>query len=586
MIPRTLYIWRISPTLGVMALAMSLCFTSSIFAQSQADREAASRQAEIIQRQEQERQRSEQEDRRRRAERVDGADTNQMLPKINVPSMGAVCRPIGQLVIKSAPRLTGKVRAQLAADFTNRCLNVSDIERILSLITKFYIDHGYIAARAYLSAQDLSQGKLEIVVIEGVVEKIKIQDGKPPEFSSISIKNVFPFVEGEILNLRDLEQGIDQINRLTSNNAQMEILPGARPGDSIVLIKNQPSSLLHGSVSTDGQGSVSTGRIQSGVSFTADNLIGVNDMWSWTHRHSTPYDPGRTYSRSNTLTMSIPFGYTTWSIMNNSSEYASVITPPSGVQAVANGTNKISNMRLDRTVFRDQSTRFLLASTITTKEGKNYYNDQFLSVSSRNLTVLDLDSTLSTPVLGGSLALDVGYALGLKQMAALRDPDNLPDWAAKAQFGKFKLGFNWTRDFSVGGQGFRFNSAAVAQKARDVLYGSEQIAIGGLYSVRGFVNTVLTGDHGYYWRNELSVQRPINLWGETFSTRFYVGVDMGEVKNRAPNVVEGRLVGAALGMSTKFQGWTWDLFHTRPLSWPDSKEKEGGQLWFRLAYGF
>jgi hemolysin activation/secretion protein len=213
-------------------------------------------------------------------------------------------------------------------------------------------------------------------------------------------------------------------------------------------------------------------------------------------------------------------------------------------------------------------------------------NYQYLGVSSRNLTVLDLDSTYSTTVWGSTLAVDVGYAQGLKSMGALHDPDSLPENASKAQFGKLKVGFNLTRDFKMLGQDMKFNSVAVAQKARDTLYGSEQIAIGGLYSVRGFVKNSMAGDHGYYWRNELSTQQNVKLWDEVFPTRFYFGIDIGEVKNRATHVIEGRLMGAALGMSTKWKGATWDLFHTRPISMHDSMTPEGGQLWFRMSFSF
>ncbi|RLM22816.1 hypothetical protein BIY29_11320 [Brenneria alni] len=41
-------------------------------------------------------------------------------------------------------------------------------------------------------------------------------------------------MEGEILNLRDIEQGMEQLNRMPTQQVSIEILPGSKPGYSIV----------------------------------------------------------------------------------------------------------------------------------------------------------------------------------------------------------------------------------------------------------------------------------------------------------------------------------------------------------------
>lgn len=552
-------------------------------AQTQADIEAAQRQAEIIQHQEQERLRRDQEEARRRAERVDGMDTKSLQPKIEAPVIGAPCREIRGITINGAPNLSASVRKRITDEFSGRCLNVGDIERILAEITRHYIDRGYITTRAYLPPQDLSKGHLEILVIEGVVEKIMIEDGNA---NSISIGNVFPGIEGGLLNLRDLEQGIDQINRLASNSAQLDIQPGEKPGASSVVVHNQPRTPFHFNASVDNQGSASTGATQTGLTASVDSLLGFNEMFSATHRESTPGDPGHKYSESNSLNFSIPFGYTTLSMGTSRSRYVSTIRVPSGLELVSSGNNKTDNVRLDRVMYRDQSTRASLAATITTKQSRNYLAEQFLGVSSRNLTVLDLDGNLNTGFAGGVLSLDLGYAQGLEAMGALRDPSFLPDWAARAQFGKAKFGFNYAIPFKLFNKDASFTSQLVGQKAKDTLYGSEQISIGGLYSVRGFVSNILSGDDGYYWRNEISVRQPLVIGSATVSTRFYAGYDTGEVRNRTPNIPQGRLAGMVAGLSANWQGATWDFFNTRPLTLPATMTKESSQTWFRVAYSF
>jgi hemolysin activation/secretion protein len=41
-----------------------------------------------------------------------------------------------------------------------------------------------------------------------------------------------------------------------------------------------------------------------------------------------------------------------------------------------------------------------------------------------------------------------------------------------------------------------------SQISKDTLFGSEQFSVGGYYSVRGFRENYISGDHGYYFRNK------------------------------------------------------------------------------------
>lgn len=550
-------------------------------AQTPADIEAAQRQADILQRQEQSRIQRDQEDARRQSDRVEGMDTKPLVPKITLPNPDSPCRNISVITITGGSQLSDVLRQKITDEFSSRCLNVGDIEGILTTITTYYIERGFITTRAYLPTQDLSQGKLEIIVIEGKVGKISIEDGNS---RSVSIGNVFPGVAGGLLNLRDLEQGVDQINRLSSNNARLDIQPGENPGESTVLVHNQPQSRFHISASVDNQGQDSTGKVQTGVTGSVDDLLGFNDFLSMTHRESTPGDQSRQYAGSDSLSFNIPFGYTTLSLGSSRSQYANTISLPSGLSLVSSGNSDSNNLRLDRIVYRSQATRAMLATTLTTKSSRNYLDGQYLGVSSRNLTILDLDGNLSTNLAGGVISIDLGYAQGLNTMGALQDLDQLPDSAPRAQFGKFKYGFNSTLPFRAASQNFAFTSQLSGQTTNHVLYGSEQFQIGGLYSVRGFVNNVLSGDDGYYWRNEISMRQAVNIGSETVSGRFYVGYDTGEVRNIAPNIPQGQLSGMAIGISVNWRGGTWDFFNTRPLTLPGNMTKESSQTWFRVAY--
>ncbi len=68
------------------------------------------------------------------------------------------------------------------------------------------------------------------------------------------------------LGLRDLEQGLDQINRLQSNHAPLDIVPGQAPGSSRIVVSNQAERAFHFGASVDTLGQDSTGENQAGLS--------------------------------------------------------------------------------------------------------------------------------------------------------------------------------------------------------------------------------------------------------------------------------------------------------------------------------
>jgi hemolysin activation/secretion protein len=561
-----------------LCIFLLVCSPFTFAQQSAAD---AARQAQQQEQREQERQQRDIEQIRQRPDKPSGIDTRELAPQIAPSAPSATCRDIDEIVIEDAPHLTNGMREHIAKQYSKRCLGVNEIEQILGEITRDYLQRGYIAVRAYLPAQDLRTRKLRILVVEGRLGQFIIDDG---DKHSVSTRMVFPGLEGRMLNLRDLEQGIEQINRLPSNDATMEIQPGADVGVSDVVVHNQPALPYHGSLSLDNQGTKSTGKNQLGVSGAVDNLLGGDDMLSAIHRESVFGDERGERSRSDTFNISVPYGYFLFSYALSYSTYESTVELPSGLEEISRGTSRNHNALLDYVAYRDQDSRLSFSLGLTNKETKSYFADQFLAVGSRTLTILDLDGNLSTVLGGGLLRANLGYARGLNNLDALDDPSNLPGDAPRAQFEKYKYGLSYNYPFVWRELPWSIGSSVTGQHSLDVLYGSEQLLIGGIYTVRGFEDTTLSGDNGYYWRNDLSVQPHFNVRGESIGSRFYVGVDYGEVSSIAGDMPEGHLSGWGFGGELFWRGFNLEVFNTRAISLPSDLHREGSQTWVRLSY--
>ena len=67
----------------------------------------------------------------------------------------------------------------------------------------------------------------------------------PDSDDYIQLYSSFPAHEGSLLDLRDIEQGLENMQRLPGVQADMEIVPGEQPGESDILITRKQDAYFH-----------------------------------------------------------------------------------------------------------------------------------------------------------------------------------------------------------------------------------------------------------------------------------------------------------------------------------------------------
>lgn len=568
----------------LVVLGLAAITPPSVFAASATDAQQAEAQRASEQIQRQQRDRLEQE---KREELLKRPHSNIKIDPPKAPSKtdDKICHDVKQIIIEGAALLSDGDRAELAAPFIGQCVKSSDIERLLSNITQTYMDKGFISTRAYIQPQDLSKGILRILVVEGTVEKIIIDDGD--ENSSINLFTAFPGVEGDSLNLRDIEQGLDQINRISSNHATMEVKPGTKAGDSVIVIHNQKTRRLHGNFSFDNTGSSNTGENQVSFSAIADNTLGINDSFSFTHRRTIGDKFKNIHSRMYTFNYSVPLGYLTLNASHTMTDYVTTIHPPGG-DLLSSGNTDNTSVGAEYVVYRDAINLLSLAGTLTVKSTDNYLAGNFLEIASRTLSTFDLGGRWNTQVLDGAMSLNIDYVIGLDIFNALEDPLGLAKFAPHAQFRKWTLGLNWMRPFQLFEQNFLFNTALSAQYGVDALYGTEQFMVGNPSNVRGYRNTSISGDTGYYWRNDLSMPFQLQIESVPVNIKPYIAYDMGSICSRYSSSISGAqlggdLIGMAFGINASIDRFNFDVSGAKPLSMPNQLKDEGLQLFARFS---
>ncbi|MDP2849300.1 MAG: ShlB/FhaC/HecB family hemolysin secretion/activation protein [Humidesulfovibrio sp.] len=556
--PSRLFFRAVFPTL---ALLFSLGFAAPGHALTPAEIDAGARAAQRIQNEQQERlQQQMREDALRR-----GQAAPQETPQVEAPSLPrtGVCRDIKEIALLGVKLLSEGEKRALTAPYLNRCLYAEDIEKLLADILKAYMDRGYVSVRPYVQAQDLTAGRLEILIVEGKIEGLILKDSGG--WFSANLATAFPFVSGKPLNLRDIEQGLDQINRLASNSATMEVSPGSEPGASVVTITNTPKVPLSVSGTMDNLGGLSTGRHQGAYTVSLDNPLGLNDFITYTHRNTLFESTRLRESISDSFFYSLPFGAWTMQLSYSASEYHSPVTT-SSTTLVARGTSETFRAELNWVAYRDQDQKLTALVAINNKATRNYLDDQFLSVSSRNLAIADADLNWQRRFSWLFANLGLGFSKGLRQLDAKADPSGTGVTAPHAQGAKVRYSGGATVPFSLFGQELTFSSQATGQYALEPLYGSEQITIGSFYTVRGFNRYSLSGDRGWYVRNELSATLG-KLPFTDISPRPFIGFDGGRIEG-FKTTRNANLTGVAGGVRLAGKHMTGELSAAKSLSTP------------------
>jgi len=490
------------------------------------------------------------------------------------------CFKIKTVAIEGATLLSSSTLEAITGPFHKSCVGLNEIAFLIRSLTAAYIEKGYITSRVYIPEQNIKKAQtLRLAVVEGTTETIKFSN--PQDGTKRQVAMAFPGLVGKPLNLRDLEQGIDQLNRLPSNDATLKIAPGTKPGQSIVKLSNKPSKKWGVSVDGDNLGQIYTGRYKARVSPYIDNLLGLNDYWSFGYERSS-IDPFRLrnrkrYGENISGALSLPYGYWTFYLDGSYYQYRSFV-PGAFSDLETSGTSEQLRGTLDRVIHRDQVSKTSLSASLVYKETENLILGNRIETGSRALTIASFGFTHTRAMLGGSWALSASYERGLDWFGALDDKDQTP-LDPRAQFDKVSATISLQRPFKVNDWQFIYHGLLSGQYSDDLLFGSEQISLGGYYNIRGFQESVTFGNNGLFGRNELELFLPAiadlehrEIFGQV---SLFGAVDFGRVYGQSDYALETQdISGWAAGIRSSYGKVDFELAVSEAIEKPDFVEDE------------
>jgi hemolysin activation/secretion protein len=472
----------------------------------------------------------------------------------------------------------------------NQCVGTQGLAQIARTLDAHLISLGYATSRVSFPPQDLASGVLNIHLDVGTVAAVRMvreRSGKT-DADWGTWRNAFPTGPGDILNIRDLEQGLETMDRLPTQSVHTLLEPGPVTNSSIIVIQRQSAPLsqrLHGGLTLDNSGSQYLGRPQLSGALSLDNPLGLNDILSLTASSNVEHPTSGHRTQSLGLSYSLPWGYNTFTLSGSTVRYAQVVQGTTA-QFLSSGSSQTARLQWDRTVWRTASSTFGVFGGAFIRKARSYLDDVELLVQRRNTSNLDLGIRIKTLTpAGGEVSVQIDERRGIGSFGAQ------PDLPTAAQGGLtlrpqiWGLNLNWRQPFQVGARPWVYSATLHGQSTPDTLVSEDQIVIGDRYSVRGFDgNTVLLAENGYWWRNDLST--PVHLL-QDWNTAAYVGLDAGRVWGpSAANLVGTKLVGAVIGLRGQAGRVQFDAGLGTPVDRPAGFRTKHLNLYVSATVGF
>ena len=477
-----------------------------------------------------------------------------------------------------------------------KCLHAGDINQIMSLAQNALIGRGYTTTRILAAPQDLNSGKLQLTLMPDYLRSIRIDRSNDDQTHAgriAAFQNKFPTRSNNLLNLRDLEQGLENLKRLPTAEADLQIVPvEGEPNQSDVVVQWRQRLLPYRvSVGVDNSGSKATGKYQGNITFSADNPFGLSDMFYVNYGRSiggTPdeesFDGYRKEGGSNNYAVhySAPFGKWTWAFNHNGYRYHQAVAGLSEVYDY-NGKSYNTDFGFNRLLYRDAKRKTYLGVKLWTRETKSYIDDAELTVQRRK-TAGWLAELSHKEYIGRSTA---DFKLKYKRGTGMKDALRAPEEAFNEGSSRMKI---WTASadvntpFQIGKQLFAYDTSVHAQWNKTPLTSQDKLAIGGRHTVRGFDGEMsLSAERGWYWRNDLS-------WQFKPGHQLYFGADVGHVSGQSAQWLSGQtLAGTAVGIRGQIKlggNLHYDIFTGRALKKPESFQSRKWASGFQVGYTF
>jgi len=423
-------------------------------------------------------------------------------------------------------------RAELdraAAEFVGQEVTLADLQRLTAKVNDAYHARKVVTAEAIIPPQDVSQGVIEVRLVEGRVGRTRIQ-------GNVSTRT--RFIErrlhqkpGELVDLDRLESAMTRFNRTTDAQVRAALEPGQARGTTDFQVDVAEPKRQELRLAVDNYGSPATGSSRATLAYLNRSLFGDRDALALSDCQA---------SGQTSLASSYGFPINAWGgrvdLSGNLDKTSIKYGPLTSLRIT--GESKGWTAGLRQPTWLTQRWQLDLLASLQERNSTNWIDTQLLATTrtrGRNLGLeLSAFQDRDSEVLNYTRSFV--KATVLEPVSLLIDRGSL----------RYNHQFRGTTSLAS-----NLSWQSTRQKA---LPSSEQIFIGGQGSVPGYTSGALSGDTGQSLSVDL--RHPLgtgSLWGQSLQTGGVTTLAYGSVAPYRPpgSILADRmhLLGLAVGVN-------------------------------------
>lgn len=442
------------------------------------------------------------------------------------------CLPIHTITINGSSILSDKELRQIKKQYEDKCLTVPMIEELLRKITAAYHAKGYITSRASLKVpqESTKDGILEIIITEGWIEQFHFNENSFRD--RVQGSTVLRHLVGKNLNIRHIDHAMEQINRLSSQHATMQIEPGGTIGSSTVVVKTDPKDTVLFSLNYRDTGKdLEDGGVWT-PSLLIENPLALNDQLRASYSRNE-YDNTQKHERAKALSYTFPYGFWLFDFSYSKSEYLTTIEG-SNASFRSWGFAETDSLNANRLLFRNQKQKISFDAAVEKQKNKSYINQTLVGVSSHAVTNTKAGFNYLYYLDSGVLSASIHTKRGVGWLSADDVPADIDKDAPNKRFRLYGGSLMFLKYF----QAWQLSINFLAQHSEDELLTSEQFS-----SIKG-----ISEDNG----QSLSVKAGFSPFSKNrWLSPFYM--DFGYSFARISSVANDRIRDSASVFSASLQ---------------------------------
>ena len=369
-------------------------------------------------------------------------------------------------------------------------VSVKELIAATNAITQLYQQAGYLTSRAVLPQQKIVDGKVQILAIEGSIEKVQIQGNKrlDPNYIRQRLQ-----LERSPLQVSQLEDRLRLLRIDTLfKNFEASLQAGSDLGQSVLVVSVIEANLFFGNTSFDNYSPPSIGQERIGVDLGIRDLSGFGDYFT------------ASYNRSTTggldlwdLNYSLPLNSNNATLGLRTLISRTEITEDEFEQFEIEGESEFYEVSWRQPLIRNPRQEFALSLGFGFRNGQTFVlgNTPEIGIGSDDAgvsrsSVFRFGQDYLKRDLKGAWSMRSLFSLGTGLFDATTNPDPIPDSRFVSWLGQIqRLQRLSDRQLLI--------ITTDLQLTPDSLLSSEQFIIGGGQSVRGYQQNIRSGDNGF-----------------------------------------------------------------------------------------